>query len=157
MTVNRKYGRTELAPVTTLPELAIDMSEGQPVPTNLGKTEVPVCVIQGPTLDFEPTVPALQLCLTLRPGATPAQVAVDLFRLYAAAIRLELSQGGTGLLLEEISCDEPSCHGSLQVTFKPSDLRGAAERLAGVVSAIHGVLDYPSLQRFEAKVVAVAA
>jgi hypothetical protein len=157
MTLNPKYSRTELAPVTILSELAIDMSEGQPVPTSLGKTEVPVCVIQGPTLDFDPTVPALQLCLTLRPGATPERVAVDLFRLCAAAIRLEVSQGGTGLLPGEISYDEPSCNGSLRMTFKPSDARGAAERLAGVVIAIHGAQDYPSFQCCEAKIIAVAA
>lgn len=52
MTPHRKCGQTAPAPVTILPALAIDMSDGKPLPANLGKTEVPVTVIEGPTLDL---------------------------------------------------------------------------------------------------------
>jgi hypothetical protein len=53
MTPDRKYGQTAPAPVTILPALEIDMSDGKPLlPANLGKAEVPVTVIEGPTLDF---------------------------------------------------------------------------------------------------------
>src|SRR5438128_975447 len=45
MTPDFKYGKTAIAPVTILPELAIDMSEGEPLPANLGRTEVPVHVL----------------------------------------------------------------------------------------------------------------
>jgi hypothetical protein len=54
MTPDRKYGKTAPAPVTILPASEIDMSDGKPLPANLGKTEVPVTVIEGPTLDFGP-------------------------------------------------------------------------------------------------------
>jgi len=102
MTPEAKYGQTAPAPVTILPELAIDMSEGQPPLSNLGKTEVPVHVLPELAPDFGPTVPALHLQLTLRPGVPPWQVSVDLFRLYAAVtgvpwlIRAEDSDYSTG-------------------------------------------------------------
>ena|SRR5438128_9182259 len=157
MTPTFNYGKTVVGPVTILSDMPIDMSEGQPLPPNLGKTEVLVRVIQGPTLDFGPAVPALQLRLTLRPEATPGQVALDLFRLYAAVNHLELSHQGAGLLPGEAIHDETASNGTLSVTFKPALRDGAAERLASVVRAIHGAQDYPSLQRCEAMVVSVAA
>jgi hypothetical protein len=157
MTANFNYGKAAVGPVTILSDMPIDMSEGQPLPPTLGKTEVPVCMIQGPTLDFGPTVPALQLRLTLRPEATPGQVALDLFRLYAAVNELELSHHGAGLMPGDAVHDETPPNGTLSVTFKPAARDGAAERLATVVSAIHDAQDYPSLQRCEAMVVSVAA
>ncbi len=51
MTPNPKYGQTEPAPVHVLPELAFDLSEGHPLPANLGKTEVPV--VFHPELAFD--------------------------------------------------------------------------------------------------------
>jgi hypothetical protein len=140
-----------------LPELAIDMSDGQPLPSNLGKTVVPVHVLPELAVDFGPKVAALELRLTLRPDATPGQVALDLFRLYAAVNALELNLGGSGLLPRDASHDAAPSNGTLSVTFKPANNDGAAERLATVVNAIQGAQDYSSVQRCEAKLVSVAA
>src|SRR5439155_20136165 len=120
----------------------------------LGKTEVPVVVL--PELAFDMTatepVPSLQMTLTLRPGATPGQVALDLFRLYAAVNQLELSQHGAGLIPDDAACESTANAGTMRVTFRPADPNGAAVRLATVVSAMSGVLKYPSIVRCEAKV-----
>jgi hypothetical protein len=156
MSQNPKYGRAAPARVTNVSGPPINMLEGIPVPPNLGKTEVPVSAIQGPTLDFAPDVLALQLRLTLRPGTTPEQAALDLFRLCAAVNQVDASQGGTGLLPREAASAEPPVNGSLWVTFQPADPLGAAERLASVASAIAGLVNYASVQACEAKVVAVA-
>jgi hypothetical protein len=133
------------------------MLDGSSAPPNLGKTEVPVSAIPGPTLDFAPDVPVLQLRLPLRPGSTPEQTALDLFRLYAAVNQADVGQGGTGLLPREAASAEPSANGSLWVTFQPADPHGAAERLDRVASALTELVNYASVEICEAKVVAVAA
>jgi hypothetical protein len=56
MSPKSDYGRTALAPATILPELAIDISEGQPLASDFGKTEVPVHVLPELAVDFGPTV-----------------------------------------------------------------------------------------------------
>jgi hypothetical protein len=152
-----EYGRTTLAPVNVLPEMPLDLSEVQPLPADLGKTDTPVHVLPELALDFRPTVPALRLQLTLRAGAAPGQVSLDLFRLYAAVNQLDLSLHGAGLLPGEAAYDEQPPNGTLSVTFKPAEPHGAAERLAHVVSAINAAQAYPSLLRCEAKVVSIAA
>jgi hypothetical protein len=157
MVSRSKYGRTAVAPALVLPEMALDLSEGQQLSTTLGKTEVPVQVLPELAMDFGPTVPVLQLRLTLKPGAAPGQVALDLFRLYTAINRFDLSQSGAGLLPEEASYDEPISGGTLSVIFKPANPQGASERLETVISSLGGAQDYPSLQHCEAKVVSVAA
>jgi hypothetical protein len=157
MTHKANYGRTAIAPTTILPELATDLSTGQAGTPNPGQTEVPVHVLPEWAVEFGPTVPALQLRLTLKPGAAPGQVALDLFRLYAAVNRAELGQAGAGLLPGEASADEPTAPGTVSVIFKPADPQGAAQRLAMVVSALQGAPDYPSLEGWEAKVISVAA
>jgi hypothetical protein len=160
MTPDNEYGRTEFAPVTILLELAIDMFEGKELPPNLGKTEVPVHVVQGPTLDFAPTVPVLQLRLIFREGATPEQVAEDICRLFIGMNRVDLSHQGAGLLPGEISREGPTSNGTFSVTLKPAELNGAVERLARIASAISQVHDilhcsiarrrwYPALHEIE--------
>jgi hypothetical protein len=157
MSQNPKYGRAEPAGETNVSGPAIDMFDGNPVPPSFGKTKIPVTALQGPTLNFAPDVLALQLRLTLRPGTTPEQAALDLFRLYAAVNQADLSHGGAGLLPRDASCAEPQANGSVSVTFQPADPHGAAERLAGVASAITELVKFASVEACEARVVAVAA
>jgi hypothetical protein len=157
MTFKSKYGQAAAAPVNILPELTIDLSSGQSLPSNIGKTAAPVHILPELAVDFGPTVPALHLHLTLRPGVSPAQVACDLFRLYAAVNQLDLDLDGAGLLPLEASYEEPPSDGAVWVTFEPAEPLGAGERLARVVTAIKEIDDYPSLMRCEAKVVAIAA
>ncbi len=72
MNPNREYGQTEPAPVHVLPELAFDLSEGQPLPLKLGLTEVPVVVLPEVAFDLLPRpVPPLQLTVSLRPEPRP--------------------------------------------------------------------------------------
>jgi len=151
MTPESECGQTASAPVNILPELAMDMAEGQSLLSNLGKTEVPVHVLPELPLDWCPTVPILRLQLTFRPGAAPWQVSLDVFRLYAAVNQLDLSLHGAGLMPAEAFNEEPTSNGTISVTFKPAEAHGAAERLALVVSAINEVQNYPSLLRCEAK------
>src|SRR5947208_1111028 len=121
MTPNHKHGQTEPAPVHVLPELAFDLSEGQPLAATPGQTEVPVVVLPELAFDMSATepVPSLQMTLTLRPGATPGQVALDLFRLYAAVNQLELSQHGAGLIPDDTACESTANAGTMRVTFRP--------------------------------------
>jgi hypothetical protein len=137
--------------------MEIDMSGAQPLRPTLGKTEVPVSVVLGPTLDFSHTVPALKLRLTFRPEATSEQVALDVFRLYAAINQFDLSNKGGGLLPDEVSREEPTSNGTLSITFRLTEPVGAEERLEAVVQAINLFQEYPSLQRCEARVISVAA
>jgi hypothetical protein len=173
MTPRPKYGRATFAPVKVLPELIVDFSDGLLVAGNLGKTETPVRVLPEMSCDFaaEEATPVLQLNVSLRPGATPGQVALDMFRLYAAVNGLELSYGGAGLVVEDTLCDAGRADGTLQLAFKPTDPEGAAERLGRVVSTITPfytagnntaasetlVLQFPTIERCEAEVVKPAA
>ncbi len=154
MPTNRDYGQTELAPVQVLSEIVFDLSEGQPLPATLGKTEMPVVVLPEVAFDMRPTepVPSLQLTLSLRPGATPGQVALDLFRLYAAVNQLELSEHGAGLIPDDASCESTTNDGTMRVTFRPADPKGAAGRLAIVVTSMGDRLKCDSIVRCEAKV-----
>src|SRR5436305_2031607 len=133
MTPDRKYGKAELGPINILPELTWDMFEGKPIPPGLGKTETPVTVLPEMACDFasEDTTPVLQLSVCLRPEAIPVQIALDLFRLYAAVHQLELSLGGRGLIPSGHANGTPAGT-SLSVTFKPTDPTGAADRLASL-------------------------
>jgi hypothetical protein len=152
-----KFGATGLAPVTVLPELAIDLSLGQVLPSRLGKTEAPLRMLPELEIEFSPTVPVLELRLVLRPQVPSWQVSLDLFRLYAAVNQLDLRHQGSGLLPAEASYDQPNQEGVLSVRFKPFQPQGAAERLGRLASAINEAQEYPSLLRCEAKVVCTAA
>lgn len=167
MSREQEYGRAVPVPVDHLPELAFDMAGDRPAPSGLGKTDAPVSIL--PELPFDlqraEPVPALQLSLQLRPGMTPTEVALDLFRLYTAVNQLELTHLGAGLILADALCDATPTNGEIQVTLKPADPSGAAERLTKIVSVINGAaaikagvrLEYRSIERCEAKVVQVAA
>jgi hypothetical protein len=73
MSTNRESGRADAVPVKLLPERTFDMSEGQRLPSILGKTSAPVNILPELVFDLRPAepVPALQLSLSLRPGAAP--------------------------------------------------------------------------------------
>jgi hypothetical protein len=135
MNPNQRYGRTIAAPVHILPELTIDVSGGQPLPPRLGKTEVPVHPLPELTFDFQSaeTTPILQLHLYLRSDATPAEVACDLFRLWAAVNQLDRNHSGMGLTPDGASRSTTPVSGTMQVTFKPTDPVGAEERLTQLV------------------------
>jgi hypothetical protein len=154
MTHEPTCGKTAVAPVSVLPELAIDLSEEGTVPVQLGKTAVPVQALPELAIDFESTLPALHLELSLRSGVPGWQVSLDLFRLYAKLNQLELSLHGSGLLPAKAT----SASGErVSVTFMPANPIGAAERLARIVSAINDLEDCPAVLRCEAKIVSVAA
>lgn len=157
MAPNDDYGRTEPTPVNVLPDMTFDLSEGQPLPSGPGKTEVPVALLPELAFDLRPTdpVPSLRIDVSLRAGATPGQVALDLFRLYAALNQLELSQHGAGLVPDDAGGS--TAGGTVRVTFRPADPSGAAERLASVTRAVGDAARYPSIERCEVTVVPTAA
>jgi hypothetical protein len=167
MNPHEEYGQTTPVPVNILPELAWDVSEGQPLPTTLGKTEAPVVILPELVCDLKPVepVPALQLRLSLRTGSPPGEVALDLFRLYTALNQLELSHRGSGLTLEDALCDVLPTNGTMRITFKPTDPNGAADRLTELVRVINEMSTnepglrqpYRSIERWEAQMVPVAA
>jgi hypothetical protein len=166
MTPDQEYGRTAPAPVHVLPELTFDLAEGRPLPATLGKTTAPVHVLPELAFDLRPGEPGpvLQLTVSLRPGATPGEVALDLFRLYRVLNQLELSQRGGGLIPVDALCDVTPTDGTIRVTFRTADPDGAAERLTKLVSAINGaaggppneLTPYRSIERWKAQVVADA-
>src|SRR4051794_70636 len=101
MTPGDEYGKTGLGPTHLLPSLAFEMPIDPSV--KCGKAEGPVRLL--PSLEFDLTEQkasaALQLVVQLREEASPEQVSVDLFRLYAAINELELSYGGAGLRVDD--------------------------------------------------------
>jgi hypothetical protein len=169
MTANHEQGRTAPDAVNILPELELDLSEGKPGPSPLGKTQRPVNLLPELSWDqqADEAVPVLQLNLSLRPGATPEELALDLFRLYTAVNRLELSYYGSGLTPDGASCDLTPAGGKMRVTFKPATPAGAWERLTRLVRTINeassnavdagATLQYASIERCEARVINTAA
>lgn len=96
MDSNRKYGRTQAAPVRLLPPLVFDFSGGKPPPPGLGKTHVPVRMLPELTGGMTPT-PVVRLTLWLRPEATAGAVGADLFALWKSLDELDRNQNGAGL------------------------------------------------------------
>lgn len=152
--------------VNVLPELVFDLSEGQPQPLALGKTDTPVHLL--PELACElvrpEQVPVLQLSLSLRPGALPAEVALDVLRLYAALNRLERSYRGAGLNPDDAAWERAAAGTTMRINLKPADPAGAGDRLAKLVRTINSTADnsadvmrYPSIERCEAQVIRTAA
>jgi hypothetical protein len=169
MPPNGQYGRTVPAVANILPELVFDLAEDQRQPRSLGKTETPVNLLAVLACDLMPSeaVPVLQLSVRLRPGATTEEVARDLFRLYAAVNRLDLSLRGAGLTPDDASCEATPTGATMRLTFKPTDPSGSLERLTGLVRAINeadnghrppdDALRYPSIESCEAQVIQAAA
>jgi hypothetical protein len=78
MTPKDKYGRTEAAPVRPLDPVEMDFAGGKPLPPGLGKTDIPVRPLPELAGEMRPP-PVLTLTLWVRPGASSAEVAADLF------------------------------------------------------------------------------
>jgi len=169
MTANPEYGHTHPGAVKNLPEVVFDLSEGQAPSSAFGKTETAVHLLPEMAGELMPPeeVPVLELSLSLRPGATPLEVALDLFRLYAAVNRLERSYRGAGLTPDDASCQVTPTGGKMSLRFKPTEPAGALERLTRLVRTINeavtdsaddaGSLRYRSIERCEAQVIPTAA
>jgi hypothetical protein len=151
-----RYGRAVIGEVIPLPELAFDLSEGRSL-EGLGRGDAPVHILPEVAFDLsEPEgAPALELCLYLRPGKTSGEVALDLFRLYAAVNELELSHHGGGLRPTS-GGDFTESERRLRVTFIPTAPEGARERLQKIVAVINTPVSepprYPAIERYEARV-----
>jgi len=144
MSENPRIGQTASAPVHILPRLEWDMSEGQTLPADLGETWIPVTFLPEQSFDLQPSLPVLtlQLKLHLRDQTPPGELALDLFRLYTAVNRLELSQARAGLTPYDASCDLIPTGGTMRVSFTPIDPTGAAERLTTLAETINGTVNF---------------
>jgi hypothetical protein len=156
MSADPNHGQTVPAPVNVLPAQVFDLSEGCSVLPDMGKTGVPVNVL--PALEFDlgsrQLASALQLTVHVRGEVPPGELALDLFRLYAAVHQLEVSYHGGGLVLDDSRCDASPTNGVVRVTFIPTEPNGAEERLAKLVDALQGAeAQYPGINRLEAQVV----
>jgi hypothetical protein len=149
-----KYGRCEIAEAAPLPELAFDLSGGQSL-EGLGRTDMPVHDL--PPIMFDllgaPAPAVLELSVSLRPGSPAGEVALDLFRLYAAVNELALSHPGGGL--RPVGAGELAEDGTVRVTFAPAEPEGARERLQKIAEAINtaavGTQQYRAIDRCEAR------
>jgi hypothetical protein len=169
MTVNREFGRTIADPVRNLPEVVFDLSAGVPRAAGLGRTEVPMRLLPEAAFDLQPArgTAALQITVSLRPDATREEVALDLFRLYAAVNRLELSERGSGLTPEDASFETSVTGWEMRIRFTPTEPAGASERLARLVRTINGTVNNPvnvevaspyrSIERCAAQLIQAAA
>jgi hypothetical protein len=146
MSADRALGRTIPDSVHNLPEVVFDFSEAQEVGCAVGKTEMPVRLLPELAFDLDSggSVTILQLTLSLRSGSTREEVALDLFRLYAALNHLERSHGGSGLSPNDAAFDATVSGGELRVRFTPTERSAAPERLARLVRAINGTAGAPS-------------
>lgn len=140
------YGRCDFAEVIPLPPLVFDFSEGQSL-EGLGQTDMPVRNLAPVAFDFlAPEAPAvLELSVQLRAGATPGEVALDLFRLYAAVNEMELSQQGGGL--RPANDGELAEDGTVRLTFIPAVSEGARERLEKIAALIAAAVGVPGRYR----------
>lgn len=141
----KKYGRTEIAPINVLEPVEVDFSAGPPMPPKLGQTEAPVNILPVLEIDLSEPAPALALTFRLRPGVSPAAVAVDLFAVWKALNEYELSVGGSGLKPGEAR-DEQTAGGTvIRLVLTPADPVGAADRLAQLAAAVNGATDPAAL------------
>src|SRR5262245_34572524 len=94
----RPEGPTGFGEVSALPPQVFDLSEGSAL-EGLGRAGLPVHNLPEVVFDLSQrhASPALELSLYLRSGVAGGELALDLFRLYAAVNQLELSHQGAGL------------------------------------------------------------
>jgi hypothetical protein len=168
MTINPQYGRTSMEHLAILPELEFDFSEDQPASVSLGKTDVAVKVLPEMLceMDHSQSVPVLQLSISLRPGALPADAALDVVRLCALLDRLERSYSGAGLTPDDTAWETAANGSCVRICFKPAQPADAMDRLARLVGTINSataklleaeVLPYRSIEHCEAQVILPAA
>ncbi len=137
MAAEQPYGRLTPVPVHILPEMVIDF---------------------GPP---DPSLPSLQLALTLCQSEKPTAEAVNagLLELYWSVNQLEISAGGAGLS-SETDWDEFTSAGKIRLCFAPTDANGAEKRLRQLVEQINQAAALPipaSFERCEARVEPCAA
>ncbi len=136
-------GRTEIASINMLNPVEVDFAAGISVPPNLGETEAPVNILPTVELDLlEATAaPVLVLTLKLRPDATPAGAAVDLFMVWKALNAYEVRLNGAGLNPGEAS-DERTADGTvIRLVLSATEPLGATERLAKLTEVVNGAMD----------------
>jgi hypothetical protein len=133
------HGKSEFGPTNILPPIEFDFTSSED--TAYGKSELvtEVHVLPPLTVDLTPEVsrPALRLTLRLRPTATPAEIAYDLFRLYAALNEYELSLGGSGLKFDESHGGSPTADGRVMLTFVLLTPDNAVQRIGELVKRIN--------------------
>lgn len=154
MAEHPKYGRCDFAEVVPLPELVFDLSGGGPL-EGLGQTDMPVHNLPPMAFDLlAPAAPVLVLSVSPRPGASAGEIALDLFALYDAANKLELSHQGGGL--RPAGDGEVAEEGTVRLTFVPAEPEGAGERLGKVAAALNAAAaegrPYRAIDRCEARV-----
>jgi hypothetical protein len=155
MSAQRKLGQTIPGPVKVLPELAFDMLEGKPVPAGLGKTHMPVKVLQPLSFDMQSAdmqsaqeTPILQLTIAFHPNATAAQIGRDCHQLHVVL-------SGKGLLPIDCPNDLASGNGDVRLAFQPLDMAHARERIEPMIAAIEAaVRDLQSIRTCEARLAA---
>jgi hypothetical protein len=169
MTPDGELGRTIPDPVRNLPEVLFDFSAAVQRTVALGRTQVPMRLLPEVAFDLQPApaTAVLQITVSLRPDATREEVALDLFRLYAAVNRLELSDRGSGLTPYDASFEAGATGGEMRIRFTPTEPSGASERLARLVRtinrtinnpvAVEAALQYRSLEQCAAQVIQAAA
>lgn len=146
MNPNEKYGRTEIAPINLLPPMECEFYYGGPAPPGLGRTETPINVLPEWVVHMPEPTPALTLTLRLRPDATAAGVAVDLFGVWRALDGYERSLRGGGLSPGEAR-DEQTADGTvIRYVLTAVNPVGAADRLARLAEAVNAGAD-PAVPR----------
>jgi hypothetical protein len=119
------------APIHILPPLAFDLSSAAPAGP-FGKSDAPVTILPPVPFDLSERdeVPVLRLTLHLRPGAEPAQLALDVLGLIDALNRYERELGGRGVTWDKAHSRAEPEQGVVHLVLAPNEPRHARERLA---------------------------
>ena len=138
MDSNSQFGKTAPAPVRVLKPIEFDFSHGQPLPSGLGKTHVPVRPLPELTGEMVPP-PEVTVSLWVRPDATPAAVGADLFAVWKALDGYDRSQNGAGLQAGEVR-NERTADGEVIRLVLAVAGPGAVKRLIRLRDAVNGAV-----------------
>ena len=142
MNPNDKLGKTAAAPVHVLPPAEFDFAHGQPLPSGLGRTHVPVHVLPELTGELVPP-PAFTVTFWVRPDATPGAVGADLFAVWKALDEYDRDQKGAGLRPGEVQSERTADGEVIRLVLAVSG-PAAVERLTRLRDAVNRTLNSSS-------------
>jgi hypothetical protein len=160
MTTN--HDPADWAPIRAHAPLTFDLSPAPSPGGPFGKSAAPVTNLPAVPFDLGDldVLPVLRLTLHLRPGAEPAQLALDVLGLIDALNHCERELGGSGVTWDKGQSRADAERGVVHLVLTPNDQRQARERLAAVANsaaAAELATNGRSFARWEATVAGNAA
>ncbi len=137
--MNANHDSPTDSPVQVHEPIAFDLTEGQPLPAEVGQSEPAVTLLPPVPFDWNEAVeiPFLKLTLHPLPSADPALLTQDVLRLLDALNRYERALGGKGVAWATVGSQEQGSR-VIRLVLTPNELQGAQERLAKLADLANG-------------------